>query len=236
MCLVPFGDLLNHENPAPEAPADLGALFGFDQTSRAYVFRAQRRFAKGEEIFISYGRKANVELLSIYGFALEENEYDCVPLRANARLHALLPDVGRWAAVEESAIQGKWEIGWLNGAAAVSFPLLAALAHLCAGVPLAVANDEDEAVLVAAAAPALRALATAGLDALRGSVPENLDGWPRECARRVVAGEERLLRAVLSLVGEGVTLGSPDSVLRSAIQPLAVLPASEPIPTPTDTE
>ena len=135
MCLVPFGDLLNHENPAPEAPADLGALFGFDQTSRAYVFRAQRRFAKGEEIFISYGRKANVELLSIYGFALEENEYDCVPLRANARLHALLPDVGRWAAVEESAIQGKWEIGWLNGAAAVSFPLLAALAHLCAGVP-----------------------------------------------------------------------------------------------------
>ena len=45
MCLVPFGDLLNHENPAPEAPADLGALFGFDQTSRAYVFRAQRRFA-----------------------------------------------------------------------------------------------------------------------------------------------------------------------------------------------
>ena len=39
-----------------------------------------RRVRAGEEVFVSYGAKSNAELLLFYGFAVENNPYDDVPM------------------------------------------------------------------------------------------------------------------------------------------------------------
>lgn len=70
LALVPLADYFNH--------ADLGCKVIFSPTE--YVFHADRRYEKGEEIFMSYGNHNNDFLLVEYGFTLDENRWDEVSL------------------------------------------------------------------------------------------------------------------------------------------------------------
>lgn len=71
--LVPFADCLNHANVATK--------YDFDVDDNG-LFRlcpsASTSFAKGAEVFNSYGRRSNFQLLLDYGFALTDNEWDYV--------------------------------------------------------------------------------------------------------------------------------------------------------------
>ncbi|KAG7392150.1 hypothetical protein PHYPSEUDO_001873 [Phytophthora pseudosyringae] len=71
--LVPFADCLNHTNVATKYDLDVNdnGLF------RLYP-SASTSFAKGAEVFNSYGRRSNFQLLLDYGFALTDNEWDYV--------------------------------------------------------------------------------------------------------------------------------------------------------------
>ncbi|KAG1685979.1 hypothetical protein DVH05_007580 [Phytophthora capsici] len=73
--LVPFADCLNHTNVATKYDfnVDDNGLF------RLYP-SATTSFAKGEEVFNSYGRRSNFQLLLDYGFALPDNEWDVVDI------------------------------------------------------------------------------------------------------------------------------------------------------------
>ncbi|GMF21804.1 unnamed protein product [Phytophthora lilii] len=71
--LVPFADCLNHTNVATKYDFDVNdnGLF------RLYP-SASTSFEKGSEVFNSYGRRSNFQLLLDYGFALTNNEWDYV--------------------------------------------------------------------------------------------------------------------------------------------------------------
>lgn len=51
----------------------------------ALSFRLARSCTRGEECFLSYGHLPNLNLLLYYGFALEDNPNDSVPLTLSVR-------------------------------------------------------------------------------------------------------------------------------------------------------
>jgi hypothetical protein len=71
MALNPFADYFNH---ADVATAD--ASFG----PHGYAISAVQDIKSGDEIYISYGNHSNDFLLAEYGFVMEENKWDEVPL------------------------------------------------------------------------------------------------------------------------------------------------------------
>lgn len=78
--LVPLADCLNHNN--------LQTKYSFD--NRFHLFPTGRnRYRRGEEVFNSYGRRPNDNLLLDYGFALQGNQWDeveiCLGLDAAAQ-------------------------------------------------------------------------------------------------------------------------------------------------------
>ena len=87
--LVPFADNLNHGQVPIKYRVTKQGTFELYST-RGKVFRA------GEEVLNSYGRRTNAYLLIEYGFALECNEWDYVPVRLSvksARQLAGLPEL-----------------------------------------------------------------------------------------------------------------------------------------------
>jgi histone-lysine N-methyltransferase SETD3 len=71
--LVPFADCLNHANVATKYDFDV------DDNSLFRLYPSgSTSFAKGAEVFNSYGRRSNFQLLLDYGFALPDNEWDSV--------------------------------------------------------------------------------------------------------------------------------------------------------------
>jgi Rubisco LSMT substrate-binding len=69
--LVPFADCLNHGNLQTKYDYDVndnGLFRLFPSGSNSYT--------KGSEVFNSYGRRANDNLLLDYGFAMLDNEWD----------------------------------------------------------------------------------------------------------------------------------------------------------------
>ncbi|DAZ94728.1 TPA: hypothetical protein N0F65_012681 [Lagenidium giganteum] len=73
--LVPFADCLNHQNVATKYDFDVdgnGVFRLFPSRTNAYE--------QGSEVFNSYGRRPNSQLLLDYGFALEHNEWDTVDI------------------------------------------------------------------------------------------------------------------------------------------------------------
>lgn len=73
--LVPFADCLNHANVATKYDFDVdsnGLFRLFPSGANAY--------AAGTEVFNSYGRRSNFQLLLDYGFALVDNEWDYVDI------------------------------------------------------------------------------------------------------------------------------------------------------------
>ena len=73
--MVPFACLVNH-SPWPHV-----VRYGkMDMKSNCLRYPSFRPCRKGEQAFISYGPAPNMKLIAYYGFAIEENPHDIVPL------------------------------------------------------------------------------------------------------------------------------------------------------------
>ncbi|XP_057431871.1 ribulose-1,5 bisphosphate carboxylase/oxygenase large subunit N-methyltransferase, chloroplastic [Lotus japonicus] len=75
VALVPWADMLNHS-------CDVETFLDYDKQSKGIVFTTDRPYQPGEQVFISYGKKSNGELLLSYGFVTREgaNPSDSVEL------------------------------------------------------------------------------------------------------------------------------------------------------------
>lgn len=71
--LVPFADCLNHANVQTKYDYDMDN----NQTFRLFP-TGKNRYGAGFEVFNSYGRRPNDNLLLDYGFAMMDNEWDHV--------------------------------------------------------------------------------------------------------------------------------------------------------------
>ncbi|KAK4713973.1 hypothetical protein R3W88_019880 [Solanum pinnatisectum] len=65
VALVPWADMLNHN-------CEVETFLDYDKSSQGIVFTTDRAYLPGEQVFISYGRKPNGELLLSYGFVPKE--------------------------------------------------------------------------------------------------------------------------------------------------------------------
>jgi histone-lysine N-methyltransferase SETD3 len=77
--MVPFACLVNH-SPWPHV-VRYGRL---DPRTRTLDYPAFRPCPKGAQAFISYGPVPNLKLLAYYGFALDGNPHDLVPVQLEA--------------------------------------------------------------------------------------------------------------------------------------------------------
>ncbi|KAK4239341.1 ribosomal lysine N-methyltransferase set11 [Achaetomium macrosporum] len=95
MVLQPVADLFNH--------ADTGCEVAF--TPDGFTITADREYAKGDEVYICYGKHSNDFLLVEYGFVLAENRWDEVCLD-----DAILPELSRQqkAVLEERGFLGNY--------------------------------------------------------------------------------------------------------------------------------
>ncbi|KAK3017273.1 hypothetical protein RJ639_007385 [Escallonia herrerae] len=75
VALVPWADMLNHS-------CEVDTFLDYDKSSQGVVFTTDRPYQPGEQVFISYGKKSNGELLLSYGFVPREgtNPRDSVEL------------------------------------------------------------------------------------------------------------------------------------------------------------
>lgn len=65
VALVPWADMLNHS-------CEVETYLDYDKSSEGIVFTTDRSYQPGEQVFISYGKKSNGELLLSYGFVPKE--------------------------------------------------------------------------------------------------------------------------------------------------------------------
>lgn len=92
LALIPFADLFNHSEAGVEVT----------YTPAGYKFRTDRQIEKGEEIYISYGNHSNDFLLAEYGFVLDENKWDEIPIDEaisplfSEKLKQTLKEAGFW--------------------------------------------------------------------------------------------------------------------------------------------
>ncbi|KAA8526632.1 hypothetical protein F0562_008165 [Nyssa sinensis] len=75
VALVPWADMLNHS-------CEVETFLDYDRSTKGVVFTTDRPYQPGEQVFISYGKKSNGELLLSYGFVPREgtNPSDSVEL------------------------------------------------------------------------------------------------------------------------------------------------------------
>lgn len=80
VALVPWADMLNHS-------CEVETFLDYDQSSQGVVFTTDRPYQPGEQVFISYGKKSNGELLLSYGFVPNEgtNPNDSAELSLSLR-------------------------------------------------------------------------------------------------------------------------------------------------------
>jgi histone-lysine N-methyltransferase SETD3 len=67
--LVPFVDMLNHASGAHTRRT-------YDDDAQVLRLFARRAYQPGEEVFVSYGRRSNTDLLLQYGFCMDDNDAD----------------------------------------------------------------------------------------------------------------------------------------------------------------
>ncbi|GMH35914.1 hypothetical protein BSKO_03782 [Bryopsis sp. KO-2023] len=89
--LTPFGDFLNYEPPpAPLPPIGTIPSSGDSNLSGSgqyiadrdeYHLATLRSYNAGDQVFMCYGCYTNLQLLEHYGFLLEENPHDAVPIQ-----------------------------------------------------------------------------------------------------------------------------------------------------------
>ncbi|EGC36043.1 hypothetical protein DICPUDRAFT_32466 [Dictyostelium purpureum] len=71
--LVPLADLFNHTSNV-----ETEALF--NDELNCYQVKTKTPFSKGSQVFISYGKHSNFTLMNYYGFIIENNDQDSIPL------------------------------------------------------------------------------------------------------------------------------------------------------------
>lgn len=71
--LVPLADMLNHK-----PGAGIGSL---SEDKSYFVINATTQYPAGSQVFDNYGPKTNFDLLSTYGFLIEENPDDGMTLQ-----------------------------------------------------------------------------------------------------------------------------------------------------------
>lgn len=81
LAIAPMVDFLNHK---------AGAL-QLTRFGNGIVAHAHKRYAQGEQVFVSYGGKNNAQLLSQYGFIDDENKGEIVFLRMREHLRIAEP-------------------------------------------------------------------------------------------------------------------------------------------------
>ena len=77
LALVPYADLLNHSPYCSSYFFYNTIPFSNDREVTLY---ADRSYAKNDQVLISYGQKANSELVLLYGFVVDRNLFDEVDI------------------------------------------------------------------------------------------------------------------------------------------------------------
>lgn len=95
--MCPFMDYFNHSDVGCDPESD----------SKGYSVTADREYKAGEEVFVSYGTHTNDFLLVEYGFILDSNRNDAIPLD-----HLLLPLLSNDQAValKEDGFHGNYTL------------------------------------------------------------------------------------------------------------------------------
>lgn len=95
--MCPFMDYFNHSDVGCDPLAD----------SKGYSVTTDRAYKAGEEVFVSYGAHTNDFLLAEYGFILESNLRDAIPLD-----HIILPllDKEQTLALKEDGFYGNYTL------------------------------------------------------------------------------------------------------------------------------
>lgn len=113
---MPFADCLNHTNVATKYDLDVasnGMFRLFPSGANAY--------AAGKEVFNSYGRRSNFQLLLDYGFALPENEWDYVDVELPKDAVAKkFPFLRRLQLDRRSSLEELFPVSILGAVAALS--------------------------------------------------------------------------------------------------------------------
>merc|ERR1719362_36663 len=82
ICLMPYIDLINH-NPSSDTyivglEEGVELPMGMGDKERFILVRADKYYDQYEQVYISYGKKSNAQLLMLYGFCLERNAGDFI--------------------------------------------------------------------------------------------------------------------------------------------------------------
>jgi hypothetical protein len=95
--MCPFMDYFNHSNAGCNP----------QHNAKGYSMNADRAYKAGEEVFFSYGSHTNDFLLVEYGFILDANKCDAIPLD-----HLLVPllEPEQCAALKEDAFFGNYSL------------------------------------------------------------------------------------------------------------------------------
>ncbi|KNG44269.1 set domain-containing protein [Stemphylium lycopersici] len=97
-CMCPFIDYFNHSDAGCDPQHD----------AKGYSVTADRAYAAGEEVFVTYGSHSNDFLLSEYGFILPgKNRHDAIPL--DDLLIPLL-EKGQMEALKEDGFYGNYTL------------------------------------------------------------------------------------------------------------------------------
>lgn len=112
--MCPFMDYFNHSDVGCDPCAD----------SKGYGVTADRAYKAGEEVFVSYGAHTNDFLLVEYGFILESNMRDAIPLD-----HIIIPllDAEQTRALKEDGFYGNYTLFKMGGNEIVCHRTLAVL-------------------------------------------------------------------------------------------------------------
>ncbi|KAF5841378.1 hypothetical protein DUNSADRAFT_13246 [Dunaliella salina] len=97
--MCPVMDLINHSSREQSEVS-------YDYFLDSYTVAASKPYAKGEQVFVSYGRQTNDSLLQYYGFVEADNPNDCYLMTNMLRLlkdKATL-DKGRLDALEKDGL------------------------------------------------------------------------------------------------------------------------------------
>merc|ERR1719410_2100820 len=81
VCLMPYIDLINHNPNADTYIVGMEEgvnVMGMGDKERFILVRADKYYDQYEQVYISYGKKSNAQLLLLYGFCLERNAYDFI--------------------------------------------------------------------------------------------------------------------------------------------------------------
>ncbi|GMJ09521.1 hypothetical protein like AT3G55080 [Hibiscus trionum] len=83
LSLIPFTDFMNHDGVSK-------SILLFDDDKKLSEVIADRNYAPGEEVFISYGKLPNASLLLDFGFTLPCNIHDQVQIQLNIPYDGIL--------------------------------------------------------------------------------------------------------------------------------------------------